>query len=177
MQMTKPELISQLENAKNNYILELAAISLFGSIEAYPILENNNAVFGPYTVEFDQVANLLRNTNDRDIAIKEFLTSQIRSLIKESFELIQDYSKVTGQALLFKAEPWYPFARMIRNCLSHNFRFEFREYDRSLLPVSWKARTIISTMEGQPLALGFFGYVETWELFQEYQNFAQDRLV
>ena len=81
--MTKPELISQLENAKNNYILGLAGISLFGSPEAYPILEKNHAAFGTYTVEFAQVVRLLRNNKDRDIAIKEFLTSQIRALIKE----------------------------------------------------------------------------------------------
>lgn len=174
--MTKPELISQLENAKNNYILGLAGISLFGSPEAYPILEKNHAAFGTYTVDFAQVVRLLRNTKDREIAIKEFLTSQIRALIKESFELIKDYCDGTGQAALFKAEPWYQFARMIRNCLSHNFKFEFNKHDKGLLPVSWKARTITSAMDGQHLELGFFGYVETWELFREYQSFVQDRL-
>ena len=174
--MTKPELISQLENAKNNYILGLAGISLFGSPEAYPILEKNHAVFGTYTVDFAQVVGLLRIAGDREIAIKEFLTSQIRLLIKESFELIKDYCDSTSQIALFKAEPWYQFARMIRNCLSHNFRFEFNKYDNVLLPVSWKARTITSAMEGQHLKLAFFGYVETWELFREYQYFVQVRL-
>mgnify|MGYP001608326911 FL=1 len=174
--MTKLELISQLENAKNNYILGLAGISLFGSPEAYPILEKNHAAFGTYTVDFAQVVRLLRNTKDREIAIKEFLTSQIRALIKESFELIKDYCDGTGQPALFKAEPWYQFARMIRNCLSHNFKFEFNKYDKGLLPVSWKTRTITSAMDGQHLELGFFGYVETWELLREYQSFAQDRL-
>jgi hypothetical protein len=174
--MTKPELISQLENAKNNYILGLGAISLFASPEAYPILEKNHAAFGTYTVEFAQVVRLLRNAKDREIAIKEFLTSQIRTLIKESFELIKDYCDGTGQAALFKAEPWYQFARMIRNCLSHNFKFEFNNYDRGLLPVSWRARTITAAMDGQHLKLDFFGYVETWELFREYQTFVQDRL-
>jgi hypothetical protein len=41
--MTKQELISQLENAKNNYILGLAGISLFTAPKAYPILEENHA--------------------------------------------------------------------------------------------------------------------------------------
>lgn len=174
--MTKPELIGQLENSKNNYILGLAGLSLFASPEAYPILEKKCAEFGTYTVEFAQVVRLFRNGKDREIAIKEFLTSQIRALIKESFELIKDYCDDTGQAALFKAEPWYQFARMIRNCLSHNFKFEFSNYDRGLLPVSWKARTITAAMNGQDLKLDFFGYVETWELFREYQTFANDRL-
>lgn len=174
--ITKPELISQLENAKNNYILGLAGISLFGSPEAYLILEKNHAAFGTYTVEFAQVVHLLQNATDREIAIKEFLTSQIRALIKESFELIKDYCDGTGQAALFKAEPWYQFARMIRNCLSHNFKFEFNKHDNGLLPVSWRARTITSAMDGQHLKLDFFGCVETWELFREYQVFVQSRL-
>lgn len=174
--MPKSSLVSQLENAKNNYVLGMAAISLFGSPEAYPILERNHAAFGQYTVPFTQVAQLLRNANDRDIAIREFLTSQIRALIKESFELIKDYCDDTGQSGVFKAEPWFQFARMIRNCLSHNFKFEFNNYDRSLLPVSWGPRTIEIGMDGTHLKLDFFGYVETWELFREYQGLVQDRL-
>ena len=50
--MTKSELISQLENAKNNYILGLSAISLFSNAKVYPILEESHAIFGTYTVEF-----------------------------------------------------------------------------------------------------------------------------
>lgn len=174
--MPKAALVSQLENAKNNYVLGLAAISLFGSPDAYPILERNHATFGQYTVPFAQVAQLFAKENDRNIAIREFLTSQIRALIKESFELIKDYCEDTGQSAVFKAEPWYQFARMIRNCLSHNFKFEFNKYDKSLLPVSWGPRTIDLGMDGTHLKLEFFGYVETWELFREYQEFVRDRL-
>ena len=153
--MTKKELMSQLENAKNNYILGLAAISLFSNEKVYPILEESHAKFGVYTVEFKQVKNLLMKPADQLIAIKEFLTSQIRSLIKESFELLKNYCNETKQDSTFKAETWYQFARMIRNCLSHNFRFEFNKYDKNVLPVSWNRRTIDSTMDGKHLELNF----------------------
>ena len=168
--------MSQLDNAKNNYILGLSAISLFSNEKVYPILEESQAKFGTYTVEFKQVKNLLMKPADRDIAVKEFLTSQIRALIKESFELIKNYCDETKQDYQFKTEPWYQFARMIRNCLSHNFKFEFRKSDKSLLPVSWKTRTIDATMDGKHLELKFFGYVETWELFIEYKDFVENRL-
>lgn len=174
--ITKRELISQLENAKNNYILGLAAISLFSNEKTFPILEESHAVFGQYTVQFKEVKNFISNPSDRDIAIKEFLTSQIRALIKESFELIKDYCDGTRQSSTFQAEPWYQFSRMIRNCLSHNFRFEFNKYDKTLLPVLWKSRTIEHSMDGHHLKLNFFGYVETWELFSEYQDFVKNRL-
>jgi len=174
--ITKIELISQLENAKNNFILGLAAISLFSDEKSMPILEKSHATFGTYTVEFKQVKNMLSIPSERDIAVKEFLTSQIRALIKESFELIKDYCDDTKQSTAFKTEIWYQFARMIRNCLSHNFRFRFNNYDKTLLPVSWKNRTIEASMDGQHLKLNFFGYVETWELFSEYQDFVGSRL-
>jgi hypothetical protein len=174
--MIKKELLSQLENAKNNYVLGLASISLFSNEKIYPILEESSAKFGKYTVEFKQVKNLLMKPADREIAVKEFLTSQIRALIKESFELIKSYCKETNQSAKFKAEPWYEFARMIRNCLSHNFKFKFGKYDESILPITWKNRTIDVSMNGNPLGLKFFGYVETWELFTEYQNFVDIEL-
>jgi hypothetical protein len=78
----KQELLSQLENAKNNYVLGLAALSLFASAETYPILEKSHCSFGPYSISFDQVTNLLRIQNDRDIAAKEFIKMLLRALIK-----------------------------------------------------------------------------------------------
>lgn len=174
--ITKPELISQLENAKNNYVLGLAAISLFSNDKAFPILDESHARFGTYTVEFRQVASLLRKPADRDIAVKEFLTSQIRALIKESFELIKDYCEGTNQSPILKAEAWYQYARMIRNCLSHNFHFHFNKYDKSILPVSWNAKTIDISLDGKPLKLSFFGYTESWELFIQYQTFVANQL-
>ena len=174
--MTKKELMSQLENAKNNYILGLAAISLFSNEMVYPFLEESRFKFGTYTVEFKQVKNLLMKPADRGVPLKEFHLSQFRAFIKESFELINNYCEETKQDSKFKSEPWYQFARLIRNCLSHNFKFKFNKKDKRILPVTWKSRTIDATMDCKHLKLGFFGYVETWELFTEYQSFVENRL-
>ncbi len=175
--MIKQELLSQLENAKYNYLLGLAALSLFASAETYPILEKAHCNFGSYSISFDQVTNLLRVQNDRDIAAKEFMKMLLRALIKETFELIKNYCADSKQASAFAAQPFYQFARMIRNCLSHNFRFEFNKYDKTLLPINWKGRNITASMVGGYLDLSFFGYVETWELFAEMQAFVRDRLM
>ncbi|MBM3739890.1 MAG: hypothetical protein FJW39_29355 [Acidobacteria bacterium] len=97
-------------------------------------------------------------------------------LIKESFELVKDYSQKTGQDKALKAEPWYHFGRIIRNALSHNFDFELKDREKSLLPVSWRNRTITLAMNNQPLTLDFFGYIEAWELFSDFHEFAHKRL-
>lgn len=174
--MIKAELLSQLENAKNNYILGLASISLFLNEKTYPILDESHASFGTYNLEFKQVTNMLSIEADRDIAIKEYLISFIRALIKESFELLKNYCQENNQENAFKSEQWYHFARMIRNCLSHNFKFEFNNYEKRILPVSWKSKTIDISMDGAYLKLEFFGYVETLELFIEFENFAKNQL-
>jgi len=174
--LSKQELLAQLTNAQNNYVLGLAAISLFTSSEALDHLRKSNASFGTYSIQFEQVAMLLVNDADRQIAVKEFLTMLLRALIKESFELIKDYCDNTGQSAVLKSQPWYQFARLIRNCISHNFNFGFTAYDRGLLPVTWKVRTITAAQDGQPLPLSFFGYVEAWELFKEFDTLARSVL-
>jgi len=174
--MTKHELLSQLENAKNHYILGLAALALFATEESYPLIEKSSCSFGSYSLSLDQVANLLRKREDKEIALKQFTKMLLRAMVKESFELIKDYCDVSKQTSSFTSQPWYQFARMIRNCLSHSFRFEFRKYDKGLLPVSWKGKSITTAMDGSHLELSFFGYVEAWELFAEMNSFTERTL-
>lgn len=169
--MSKAELISQLQNAKNNCILSLAAVSLFADEMSFTRLRGKTGELGNYHVSFDQVASLLEQKTDREIALKEFAKMSLRALIKESFELLRDYCKSSGQNNSLKTQSWYQFARLIRNCLSHNFKFEFNGYDRNLLPVTWDQRSITISMEGTYLDLVFFGYDKAWELFQEMRAF------
>ena len=119
---------------------------------------------------------MMRKENDRNIACKEFVNMGLRILIKESFELIKDYSDNTSQTQLFKNQSWYQFARIIRNCLSHNFKFQFRDHDKTLLPLVWKNKTIDISLDTTHLQLSFFGYVEAWELFDEMNLFVNNTL-
>jgi len=174
--MTREELANQLEHTKNNYIMGLAAFSMFESERCYPLLRTHALTFGEYTVEFEQLIKLLQNANDCEIALNEFAKMLMRTLLKESFEHIKDYCEESDQYASFKSEHWYEFGRLIRNFLSHNCIFEFNKYDRERLPVTWKDRTITIEMNKQTLDRDFFGYVQTWELFQEFQDFVANRL-
>ncbi len=176
MKITKSELMNQLEHTKNNFILGLAAYSLFDTGRSYSLLETHMAAFGPYTVTFDQVANLLRNKKDRTLALNEFAKMLLRTFIKEAFEHIKDYCEKTNQYPTFKSEPWYEFARLIRNYLSHNCRFEFNKYDKERLPVEWNGKLINVDMDKKTLDTSFFSYVEAWELYQEFENFVKKKL-
>jgi hypothetical protein len=170
----KPELIAALENAKNNFVLGQAAVCLFTLDPARKCLIGQEARFGEFTVSFEQVHNLLAIPADAEIANKEYLKMHFRALIKEGFELLKNYCAETDQQQLFRDEPWFHFARLIRNALSHNFRFSFNRRDD--LPVSWEGRTIDRVMDGQDLQIAFLGWDGMYKLFAEFQIFAANKL-
>lgn len=174
--MTREDLANQLVHTKNNYIFGLAAFTILSSEESYPLLASHRAAFGNYTVSFDQIVTLFQNSKDRKIVLNEFLKMCMRTIIKESFEHIKDYCEHTDQYAALKSEPWYEFARMIRNFLSHNCKFEFNKYDKARLPINWGDKIITIEMDCKSLDFSFFGEVETWELFQEFESFVSQRL-
>ncbi len=170
--MIKAELLSQLENAKNNFILVLAAISLFSNEKAKPLLEESLIKFGKYTVQFNQVVNMMIKKEDRTIACKEFANMGLRILIKETFELIKTYAKETSQKEKFEAWPNYLFAKTIRNALSHDFKVNFQDKkELKKLPILLRDKIITERMDNTFLELSFFGYVEAWELFGDMKDF------
>ena len=139
-------------------------------------LRQSHCAFGTYVVEFRQVAALLESKPDREVALKEFTTMLLRGLLKESFETVRAYAKANRQSAKLKAQPWYQFFRLIRNCVSHNFHFELRDSDKELLPVSWHGRTIDESLDGKPLEIAFLGYDGVWDLFSELVMFADSQL-
>ena len=97
------------------------------------------------------------------------------SLIKDTFELTRYHARRRGLLPDLKSQSWFEFARLIRNCLGHKFLFEFNNHDRTVLPVHWHGRVISVDMDGKPLPMALFGYVEAWQLFTEMRQYAIDR--
>lgn len=174
--MTKEELVIQLEHTKNSFIIGLAALSVFDSGQAVPLLEHHVAAFGDYTIPFNQVAELLKKQPDCGIALSEFNKMLMRTTLKETFEHIKEYCTETEQYDIFKKQNWYEFARMIRNFLSHNCHFIFNKYDRDRLPIKYGDIEIIEEMNGKGLGDYVFGNTETWELFTAMEAFVSSEL-
>ena len=180
IEKTKADLIIKLQCLKNNFFLGLGAAALFTNPKVHPFLEGKKALFKVenvlYQFEYKQLIEQLTEGPLRNIMIQEFLKSHVRTLLKEGFQIIQTYCKDTSQDSKMKAEPWYDFARIIRNSLTHNYRLDFNKHDKMLLPLTWKNRTIDSTMDGSFLKMEFFFAGEAWEMFKEFQNFTFDKL-
>ena len=173
--MTKEMLLSQLTNAKNNFYLGLTSFHLLAHPDAQDFLRIHRVTITGLSVG---VFPLLRTKADRDLVLNEFLRSQLRTYIKEAYELIATYCKDTDQyETTFKSAEWFHFCSHIRNAVSHDFNFRIkRERDIAMLPASWRDREITKDMNNKPLKLEFFGYKEMELLSQDYEKFVKEEL-
>ena len=167
------DLAGRLMTVQNNYVLGMAALSMFAAPAALATLTGCQAAFGGFTVPLDQVRVLMSSPATRDESGKAFLVMLMCSLIKDSFELTQHHAKKAGIAAAMRNQPWYHFCRIIRNCISHNFLVEINARDLLLLPLTWRNRTITAAMNNQELPISFFGWAEAWELFVDIRTFAE----
>jgi len=169
-------LLAQMENIKQNFILGLAAVSLFESEASLPILDQSSCTIGPYSLDFSQVATTLRNPDDKALLLREFIKYQLRTLVRESFSTIERYCCCNGYTARLEKQPWYEYARIIDHCLSCNCRFNFCERDIAVLPVCWNDKVLSIDLQNQPMYLSQFSHSDGWELFQEMNSFAAGHL-
>jgi hypothetical protein len=167
-------LVERLKTVQNNYVLGLASIALLTAESSQAQLRSDKAVFGGFAVEFAQIADLMRVAGHRDDAVKSFLIMLMCSLVKDTFELVKHHSKKRRIADALKAQGWYQYARLVRNCIGHNFILEFKKEDLAAMPIRWRQSELTAAMNGQQLPLERFGYAEAWQLFLDMKQFAGD---
>lgn len=132
-------------------------------------------------VPFHDLADKLEQQSSRETLSSDFLLNQLHALIRAPFEVVcdycEDYDKVAGGNRLSKqmeATPWFHFARVIRNAISHNFHFQYGNYDKTLLPIIWNGITLSPDMEGKPLTYASLWHKKGYELFLEMRTFAEE---
>lgn len=130
-------------------------------------------------ISFADLADRLEQPTTREIVSSDFVLNQLHSLIRVPFELISDYcedfeKQVPAAALLskLKGADWYWFTRMIRNAISHNFRYDFSR-DKGKLPVTWNGITLTEDLHGKPITYETFWHGSGYELFLEMRAFAE----
>ncbi|MHB8089391.1 MAG: hypothetical protein ACYDH2_14205, partial [Anaerolineaceae bacterium] len=126
----------------------------------------------------DWTANVLGNKQNRAIAIGELEKSLKRALVREGHELILLYCEESGQVAKYKMAPWFQFARIIRNIVSHKQGSILREWPKDLIKqgvvtVSWRSRTLSTSMIERVIS---FTHQEALQLFADQFEFAQNQL-
>lgn len=133
----KDLLISQLENAKNNYILALQSEKLFKN----PSVINH--------IEYDALRDILiKKNNDTDILLEEYKKSNYRKVISDSIELIKQYCEKTRQSKIFHKSELFCFVKVFRNALVHDFKFNFIKKEIEKLPLKWRDYTLDEKLQG-----------------------------
>jgi hypothetical protein len=111
--------------------------------------------------------------------VSDFNLTHLHTLIRAPLEILrdycEDYDKQNPNPALVKQlhdTRWYRFAWMVRNAVSHNFRYEFDERALKRLPVTWGGITLTEAMQGQPIDYQTFWHKSGYELFLEMKDFA-----
>jgi len=174
--MTKDDLIGIFRTAKNNYRL---AYVLIAQTSQDDVMSDFLHLYGNIDSKLkviDGIEPLILDKNVLKIAVDQFHMTILRAIIKELFETVKIYCKGSGQNDLLHSQDWYQPWRIIRNCFSHDFHFRFKNYDKKLLPISWKGIEIREDMDGKQITIGHFSYEKIWVLVNEVEIFVKNKL-
>ena len=187
--MAKDNLLARLETVRGNYTIGLMFCGLLRNPTTRPAITANRIFLTPTTtLVFFPGYPINLPSNEKHIELKlqgpsdlsgfdhlidQFSTMLLRNLVLDSFELIRDYCRRTGQQQNMKAQPWYHFARLLRNALTHDQCWGFRDADKKIFPVYWKGKRIDQTMDGQEVRPSFFAWFDGCELFVDMYAFSE----
>jgi hypothetical protein len=180
---TKAELLNGLNILLNNFLYGFVCPNLVPR-ELWRDASRKTAVFesGEGMIHI-QLGPLVGRAFDVDYTPRagfrrNYENSLLRTLMREAHELILLYCEETQQLPIYKAEPWFQFARVLRNVMSHKEGGTLREWPKDLLAkgitsVMWRGRRFDTTMLGQRLV---FYPPEGLELVKDQIDFVTAKL-
>lgn len=140
--ISKQELMRNLQCTRNSFYLANYAIALAhhlaptirdGSagydIGAFEGPEAGAPSFRQFLVNIDNytAANNLRYEEELLKTSTDVVGGAVRRYQHEVFEHIWSYVKGTTQEKTFQSEPWYKFARIVRNSFAHNWKIDCKD--------------------------------------------------
>ncbi|MDX6611634.1 MAG: hypothetical protein QOD75_820 [Blastocatellia bacterium] len=181
--MTKEELLNGLNNILNNFLYGLMCSRLVTQ-ETWRHVEDHAALFrGPeeedIRIELGPISRRVTEPDRRERFIRNYENSLLRALVRETHELIILYCEETGQFATYRREPWFQFARILRNIVSHKQGGVLRQWprdlgERGITEVTWRNRVLNTNMIGN--AINFFPF-EGLRLLSDQIEFVEARLV
>jgi hypothetical protein len=129
-----------------------------------------------------QLGPLVKRARNVDFSAAEgfkrnYENSLLRAMMREAHELILLYCRETEQFPIYKAQPWFQFARILRNAASHEeggtleWPRDLRE--KGITSVTWREKTFDTTMVGQQIV---FYPPDGLELLKDQIDFVSEKL-
>lgn len=180
--MTLTELNAGLENVLNNIVFELLLTRLVPD-EAWAIVNPPIATFQGsqgdlLRLDVGSMCSRMAIPEYKKAVIEEFENCLKRATVREGHELILLYCEQTKQFQVYKAQPWFQFARIIRNVVSHKDAGMLQEWPPDLkragIPsVSWRHHVLAENMVGSAVA---FTLYDALNLLKDQIEFARTKL-
>ncbi len=125
------------------------------------------------------LAALLADRDQRRTIHGNYKVLMKHTLVRTTHEVVLMYCRQTNQFPLYKAEPWFQFARLVRNLLSHEDGAILNEWPKDLTKagvtyVEWRGRKISATEVGQHVRLD---PAEMVRLHEDMAEFLRTKLV
>jgi len=97
----------------------------------------------------------------------------MRSILRESHELVLKYCEETGQYSKYKSQSWFQFFRIIRNITSHKEGGNLYNWPNDLskngiTSVKWKMRKLDLTMVGKNIEFSIPDAMDSWFELKEF---------
>jgi hypothetical protein len=184
MRFTKSEILAAFEREDTSYRLAVLSTHWLRNTAPFKPSAADEARglsmrAGGRRISYSDIADKLEQQG-REAVVSDFILTQLHALIRAPLELLDDYCddydlevptvKLTAK---LRAAPWYRFAKIVRNAVSHNFHYDFGKRDRESLPVTWNGITLTGDLQGQPVTYETFWHKPGYELFLEMRTFAQ----
>jgi hypothetical protein len=180
--MTLAELNASLENVLNNIVFGLLLTRLVPA-EAWanvnpPIATFKGSQGDLLRLDVGPMCSRMAVPEYKKTVIEEFENCLKRATVREGHELILLYCEQTNQFQVYKAQPWFQFARIIRNVVSHKDSGILREWPPDLeraciSSVSWHHHVLTESMVGSGVA---FTLYDALNLLKDQIEFARSKL-
>lgn len=177
--MTKKDLIDQLKTFHLNFEFGLACLSLINDPIALNALPQLSVNFGSYKHKHDRITSILSDKNGKQSLINNFFKRSLMcTTIKDYYDSISYYcdKSQSNQYSSFKNEPYYQFIRVIRNTMSHGYKFDFSKMNKGIFPVSWNGKTINLSDEHKEITEDKLNFHDVFMLLNKLENFVGNKI-
>jgi hypothetical protein len=180
--MILTELNAGLENVLNNVVFgllltRLVAPEAWASVDP-PIATFRGSKGDLLRLDVGPMCSQMANTEYKRALTEEYENCLKRATVREGHELLLLYCEETHQFDIYKSQPWFQFARIIRNVVSHKDAGVLREWPRDLKKsgvsqVTWRHYVLDESMVGSAIT---FTLYDALLLLKDKIEFARTKL-
>ena len=184
MATTKRRLQRDLVFHRQAFMVALAALACFSDrknlncVTERPIRLSGPDVEDGTQFDLHPIRRLLES-DGRDKILKNFFTTALRTVVRDSYEAIWQYCKATketGNMELLRDQPWFQFLRVIRDAFSHDAKWTFYSQTKKILPIEWGGIKVAPDLEGKKLRFDHIPLTAFFDLLAAAEQFVVEHL-